>query len=159
MRRAGVVAFLLVALVGCSGAKSDRVPEGLWYAQSEEPDAFHYHVYVLFLDESHFTWWRTNESYETVMKRWAYYTHDHPGVRILSSYARDGDKLTGVRRIVTTGTPSVRANTFPQTFTGRFTGDALNLTVETMTTYENGPLIPTEIVRWPLRHLNLPPSQ
>lgn len=159
MRPVFIVALLLLTLVGCSTENIDRVPEGLWYAKSEEPDDFHYHVYVLFLDEGHFTWWRTNESYEMVMRRWAYYTHDHPGVRILSSYTRDGDKLTGVRRIVTAGTPSMRANTFTQTFTGRFAGDSLDLTVESNTIYDNLPPTPTEIVRWPLRHLSLPPAE
>ncbi|WP_140665667.1 hypothetical protein [Pseudomonas arsenicoxydans] len=154
-----IVALLLLALVGCTTVTSDRVPDGLWYAKSEEPDQFHYHVYVLFLDDSHFTWWRTKETYDVVMKRWAYYTHDHPGVKILTNYTREGDQLTGERRISDKGGPSMKANTFIQTFTGRFNGDALDMTVEAHTTYDDGPPSPTVVVRWPLRHLSHPPVE
>lgn len=159
MRKMYVVLLLLLALIGCSTVNSDRVPDALWYAKSEEPDQFHYHVYVLFIDDSHFTWWRTKEPYEVVMKRWTYYTQDHPGVKVHTNYSRDGDQLTGLRSIVTRGTPSVKANTFIQTFTGRFAGDALDLTVEANTTYVDATPTSPEVVRWSLRRLARPPVE
>ena len=159
MRTMYMVGLMLLTLVGCTTVNNDRVPDGLWYAKSEEPDDFHYQVYVLFLDDNHFTWWRTKEPYELVMKRWDYYTHEHPGVRILTSYTREGDELTGVRRIVSAGTPSMKANSFTQTFTGHFTGDALDLSVESNTTYDDATPTAPGTVRWALKRLRQAPGK
>ncbi|MBC3375768.1 hypothetical protein HU762_17600 [Pseudomonas sp. SWRI92] len=146
--------LLLVALTGCSTAPSDRVPDGLWYAESEIPDQFHYHVYVLFLDDSHFTWWRVDEAPDTVIKRLAHYTNDHPGVKILTSYTREGDRITGERRFIHEGTPSLKGFTSVQIFTGHFSGDTLEMKVEGNMIYDDGRSFPAQIIRWPLKRLS-----
>ena len=151
--------FMGLLLSGCATAPSYRVPDGLWYAESEEPDQFHYHVYVLFLDDSHLTWWRTKESHDMVMKRWAYYTHDHPGVKILTSYTREGDQLIGERRYINKGSPGLKGFTSIQTFTGRINGDTLDMKVEDNTINADGSSWPPVMVSWSLKHLVHPPGE
>lgn len=92
--------FIGVLLAGCASAPRYQVPDGLWYAEKEDPTRYGYQVYVYFKNDKQFIWWRTKETQDVVMQRWAYYTHDHPGVDNPTAFTRQGDSIKGERIIV-----------------------------------------------------------
>ncbi|RMP79094.1 hypothetical protein ALP83_03274 [Pseudomonas syringae pv. actinidiae] len=156
------IAILILALTGCGTTTTTSAPPGLWYAEREVPDQFHYSVYVLFQDDAHFQWWRTREDMETVLKRIDYYKHEHPGWDHPTAYSRQGNELTGERKFVTPASASMLANTFIQKFSGRFDGDTLELTIKSYTimSVEMGAddmmPPPTTVIKWPLKRLGPP---
>lgn len=173
MQKLCITALMLLTLAGCSStvtpppphattadtARAITAPPGLWYAEKEEPDQFKYHVYVLFLDEHRFQWWRTKEDQATVLKRMDYYVNEHPGSQEKTLFTRTGNQLTGERRIVTPQSADMRANTFVQTFHGRFEGDRLELTHENFTIYNDVMPAPTAVFTWSLKRLGPEPGK
>lgn len=99
MKKTFLSFFMSVLLSACATAPAVPVPNGLWYADNEDPVS-RYHVYVYFKDASRFIWWRTTEAQAVVFKRWGYYTHDHPGVDNPVIFTRTGDSLKGEQRLV-----------------------------------------------------------
>ncbi|KAA0983279.1 hypothetical protein [Pseudomonas sp. ANT_J28] len=145
--------FMGLLLSGCATTPSYQVPDGLWYAEKEDPDHYRYHVYVYFKDESHFIWWRTKETQDVVMKRWAYYTHDHPGVDNPTIYTRQGDQLKGERRIVDRSSEGILQATTTQTFNGRFNGDELVMEFIDASVWASGNDAGRDVVRWSMKRL------
>lgn len=149
-----LLAFCISLLLsGCATDTAVPVPEGLWYADSEDPGPG-YHVYVYFKDANSFIWWRTNEPQAVVFKRWAYYTNDHPGVDNPVIFTRKGDWLKGERQIVNQNSEGVLQLTTTQTFTGHFSGDSLEMEQKGHSVWADGTPEPLETVRWSMKRLS-----
>lgn len=145
--------FMSVLLSACATAPAVPVPNGLWYADNEDPVS-RYHVYVYFKDASRFIWWRTTEAQAVVFKRWGYYTHDHPGVDNPVIFTRTGDSLKGERRLVNKNSEGVLQLTTIQTFTGHFSGDGLEMEQTGNSVWADGTPVPLETVRWSMKRLS-----
>lgn len=148
--------FLLsvgVLLSGCVAAPNHPVPDGLWYAETEVPGRFDYHIYVLFQDDSHFVWWRTLDAQDVVLKRLDHYTQDNGTPSVPALYTRNGDEFKGESRTVINSKKGVTLYTFLQSFNGRFEGDTLDMELQRSTLWPDGPPRTEERVRWSLQRL------
>lgn len=145
--------FISVLLSACATAPAVPVPNGLWYADNEDPVS-RYHVYVYFKDASRFIWWRTTEAQAVVFNRWGYYTNDHPGVDNPVIFTRTGDSLKGERRLVNKNSEGVLQLTTIQTFTGHFSGDNLEMEQTGNSVWADGTPVPLETVRWSMKRLS-----
>ena len=153
MKKTFLSFFMSVLLSACATAAAVPVPNGLWYADNEDPVS-RYHVYVYFKDASRFIWWRTTEAQAVVFKRWGYYTHDHPGVDNPVIFTRTGDSLKGEQRLVNKNSEGVLQLTTIQTFTGHFSGDSLEMEQTGNSVWADGTPVPLETVRWSMKRLS-----
>ncbi len=150
--------ILLLLLVGCSVAPTRPAPPGLWYAEKETPQQGRHQVYLYFKDDGHFIWWRTKESQEVVMRRWHYYTNDHPGVSLPMAYTRKGNELKGERLLPDRDERGPFGFTTTQTMVGRFEGDKLDIEFVTDMVWISGNHAGTDVVRWSMKQLKTVPD-
>lgn len=153
MQKRLLVFFIGVLLAGCTSAPRYQVPDGLWYAEKEDPTRYGYQVYVYFKNDKQFIWWRTKETQDVVMQRWAYYTHDHPGVDHPTAFTREGDSIKGERILINKNDQGVLQATTTQTFTGRFQGDTLEMALTTTAVWASGNDAGGNVVRWSMKRL------
>lgn len=144
--------FVGLLLSGCARVPVFPLADRLWYAENEVPDS-QFHVYVYFKDDSNFIYWRTKESQEVVMRRWAYYTHDHPGVDTPVQYKLQGDRLQGLKRFIATNSEGVPQYTATYEFAGSFKKDNLEMEIKRSSIWADGTPTPQETVRWSMKRL------
>lgn len=140
MTRRFILMLLALVFSGCSSLPpSEKKGQTLYLAAQEEPDSrFGYQVYLLFLDDKHFTWWRTKEEPQIVLQRLNYYLNEHPGTRIYTKYKSQDNRLTGRREIVTRGQKDIRDHIFVQSFKGIFEREQLIITMDQWHEYDDG---------------------
>ncbi len=93
------------------------------------------------------------------MKRWAYYTHDHPGVDNPTIYTRQRDQLKGERRTVNRSSEGILQATTTQTFNGRFNGDELVMEFITASVWASGNDAGRDVVQWSMKQLRSQPAK
>jgi hypothetical protein len=181
-RRAVELTFAILALTACSGTSkmgptghavtnadavtdsaavmpadgANRLVGKLFYAQQEEPNQFGYHVYLLFVDTRHFTWWRTKEPHESVLFRMDYYLNEHPGTNELTSFTMNGSMLEGRRLRFSRGIPSMVDYDWAQVFRGNFEDDNLTVQLEDSSGRPGGSLERISMVTWRLAPVTKP---
>lgn len=143
-------------LSGCVTAPTQPAPNELWYAAKELP-AERYQVYVYFKDDHQFIWWRTTESPDVVMKRWKYYTNDHPGVDNPTPYTRQGDLVKGEKIIINNNSKGVYEAKTVQTFTGHVSGDNMEMELKSEIFWADSSSWPPDTVRWSMKRFNTLP--
>lgn len=140
MIRRFILVLLALAFSACSSLPSpEKKGQVLYLATQEEPDnRFGYQVYLLFLDDDHFTWWRTKEARQVVLQRLNYYLNEHPGTGIYTKYKTQENRLTGSREIVTRGQKDIRDHVFVQNFKGIFEREQLIITMDEWYEHDDG---------------------
>ena len=140
MTRRFILVLLALVFSACSSLPpSEKKGQTLYLATQEEPDnRFEYQVYLLFLDDKHFTWWRTKEEPQIVLQRLKYYLNEHPGTKIYTKYKTQENRLTGRREIVTRGQKDIRDHIFVQSFKGIFEREQLIITMDQWYEYYDG---------------------
>ncbi len=169
MKKILVVLAVSFALCGCVSPKQASVetcPDaaasrmtGLYFADHEEPvNPYNkkYKIYLMFIDDTHFTWWRTEEDPAQVIKRLDYYTHDHPGVTKYTTYTMTGNSISGIRKMHYEKQPNVRDYTFIQGYEGRF--ESCHLLIQQNEWYEYPDDKPSKTlsVQWKMVRVPLP---
>lgn len=157
MRKVFIVAFLFLALTGCASWPFSRAPDNLWYAESETPNWFGYHVYVLFLDDSHFIWWRTPDAQNVVLNRLDYYKSGEGAVQP-TLYTRQGDQLKGELRRPWKGRNGETIFTMITNFDGSFSGELLDMEMVAKAHSPDGKVTNWNSLRWALKRMGHQPS-
>jgi hypothetical protein len=135
-----ILVLLAFVLSACSSVPAPQTKaRALYLAKQEEPDnRYGYQVYLLFLDDVHFTWWRTKEETQVVLQRLDYYLNEHPGTRIYTKYKIQENRMTGRREFVTRGEKDIRDHVFVQSFDGIFKREQLTITMDAWYEHDDG---------------------
>lgn len=135
-----ILVILALVVSACSSLPAPQTKaRALYLATQEEPDnQYGYQVYLLFLDDVHFTWWRTKEEIKVVIQKLDYYLNEHPGTRIYTKYKLQENRLTGRREIVTRGEKDIRDHIFVQSFDGVFAREQLTITMNEWYEHDDG---------------------
>lgn len=153
-----LTALLFLTLSGCISGPGAQIRDNLWYAETEQPNWFRYHAYVLFQDTNHFIWWHTVDPQDVVMKRFDYYTHDNGTTDTPVTFTRTGDQLKGEARIPWHRKTGGILFTQIQSFTGHFDGDRLDMELIKSTAYPDGRVSTESPIRWSMKRLGTGPA-
>ncbi len=160
MKQILVAALFLLALSGCAIGPGSGVREKIWYAETEQPRMVPWHAYLMFVDDTHFIYWRTVEDPDVVLKKFDYYTKDNgTGVDTRIAFTRTGDRITAESR-----TPLKKQNgelvyTTVHTFNGRFIGDTLEMDFQRTTVWPSRPAFSESVIRWSMKRLSTLPGK
>lgn len=123
----------------------------IYYAKKEIPDNFKYKVYLVFIDDSHFTLWKTSEDdLATVTSRIPFYfdPKNYPGTKDYVIFRKKGKKIFGQRSFVYKNRPYIRDHTTINKYSGLLTNKGMNMKFDQWSEYPDGTKSEVITTKW-----------
>lgn len=149
-----ILFLILITLTSsCSMMPNKDKFKEIYYTKKEIPLESNpaYGVYLIFIDDTHFSWWRTNKSLEAVVPVISDYLDNHPGASEYTKYEIEGYNITGTR----TRNLDIYGTSI-QKYNGTINGNKLDLILTDSTIKKDGSKGKTYTYKWNLEKISIP---